>query len=174
MKKLIYLLALSFAISSCMKEDKQGDDKSAYNAKRMADFYEKVMNAHDPSMVDSFCTEDFKEHMPAPGYPPDREGLKAFFRDWFNAFPDMKVDLKWVKAFGDTTMAYASFKGMNSGVFMGRPATNKKIDVEGVDFVIIKDGKATEHWGFLEEGKMMAQMAMDQGPPMMDSTGVKK
>jgi steroid delta-isomerase-like uncharacterized protein len=129
------------------------------------------MNAHDPSMIDSFCTDDFNDHQPPPGYPKGKEGLKASMKDFFSSFPDLKVNVNWVKAFGDTAIAHFTMKGTNSGSYMGGPPTNKTMDVEGMDVVIIKDGKATDHWGYVEEMKMMQQLGMmQQQSPMMDTS----
>ncbi len=173
MKKSIYIFVFAVLTYSCMKVEKNSDEKANTNAKRMTEFYEKVMNAHDPSMIDSFVTDDMKDHMPPPPtYPAGKEGLKSFFRDWFTAFPDLHADVKWVKTFGDTAIAYVKMTGTNTGSWMGAPATNKKMDIESMDIVIIKDGKATEHWGMTEEMKMMTQLGMMQSPG--DSTSMYK
>ena len=49
---------------------------------------------------------------------------------------------------------------------MGMPATNKKIDVEGVDIIRFKNGKAVEHWGVYDNMKMMQQLGMMPPPPL--------
>ena len=60
------------------------------------------------------------------------------------------------------------------------PATNKKMEIHGVDMVRIKDGKATDHWGYSEENKMAQQMgwapSMDGAAPPPDgsSSGTPK
>ena len=60
-------------------------------------------------------------------------------------------------------MMYVHFnmKGTNTGG-MGpdMPATNKAMDVNGVDIIRFENGKAMEHWGYWEESKMMQQLGM--------------
>ena len=41
-------------------------------------------------------------------------------------------------------------------------ATNKAIDVNGVDIVKFADGKGVEHWGYTEESKMMKQLGLGE------------
>lgn len=164
MKKLTYLMILLFTVLSCTQENKQGKDaeNASRNEQRMMEFYQTVMNEHNPAMVDSFCTPDFVEHQPFPGYPADRIGLKMGLSELFTAFPDLTFTVDMIKSWSDTVITKIKMKGTNSGAFMGMPATNKSIEIEGVDIVVLKNGKATEHWGYSEEMKMMSQLGMGE------------
>jgi predicted ester cyclase len=175
MKKIFYLFILIVTAQACNQKENMneehgsnnGNNQTAANEERMREFYQTVINGHNPAMIDSFVTADFVEHQPWPGKSPDREGLKQGFTEMMAAFPDMHATVDMVKCWGDTVMAKFTMKGMNSGMFMGGPATNKEMNVEGVDIIRIKDGKAIEHWGYMEEMKMMNQLGMGQpaGPP---------
>ena len=166
MKRLLYLLAVSVIILSCSKNDSNNNNIEAANIARMQEFYDQVMNAHNPSMIDSFVTSDFIDHQADPRHPAGIEGLKATMMEFFTAFPDLNFKTNIIKAWGDTVMAQVTITGTNSGPFMGMPATNKQINYDGVDIVILKDRKAVEHWGYQEDMKMMAQLGLGQGPPV--------
>jgi hypothetical protein len=44
---------------------------------------------------------------------------------------------------------------------MGMPATNKKIDIMGIDYVSFNsDGKVSEHWGYSDDMMMMQQLGL--------------
>jgi predicted ester cyclase len=80
---------------------------------------------------------------------------------------------------GDKVMAHVTMTGTNSGPMMGMPATNKQVSVDGIDLIMIKDGKATERWGYFDTMKFMAQMGMMPPPgtmpdSMMKADGMKK
>jgi predicted SnoaL-like aldol condensation-catalyzing enzyme len=45
----------------------------------------------------------------------------------------------------------------------GMPATNKPIDIHTVDVLRFENGKVVEHWGYMEEFKMMEQLGMMGG-----------
>ncbi len=169
MKKLTYLIIVFLPLFSCMQKENNttgnnenagGNGQNMANEKKMTEFYQAVLNGHNPAMIDSFCSSSFMDHQPFPGYPPGIEGLKKGMADMMSAFPDMTCNIEMIKSWGDTVMAKFRMKGTNTGMFMGAPATNKAIDVEGIDIVVIKDGKATEHWGYMEEMKMMSQLGM--------------
>ena len=162
MKNITFTWLAITLLFACTKNEPAADNATASNEQRMRDFYEQVMNAHNPAMVDSFCTGDFKDQQMPEGYPGGADGLKKFFSDLFTAYPDLKVEVRYIKSWNDTIMSHIRMTGTNSGPFMGMPATNKKIDIEGVDFIKIKDGKATDHWGYQEESKMMMQLGLMQ------------
>jgi steroid delta-isomerase-like uncharacterized protein len=167
MKKLLYLSFAVMMMSSCMKNESTGNKQGDANMKRMQEFYDQVMNSHNVALIDSFCTPDFVEHQPFPGYPADLNGLKKGMTDMIAAYPDLNFKVNYMRAWGDTVFAHFNMSGTNSGSFMGMPATNKQFNIEGVDIVVIKDGKAVEHWGYMEEGKMMEQLGMG---PSADTT----
>jgi predicted ester cyclase len=160
MKKLLLFLFSLSVITACNKAGHSRNDKTSSNSARMQEFYDKIMNAHNPEMADSFVTADFVDHQPFPGQAPGIAGLKESFKGLFAAYPNLKFETKYIKAWGDTVLAHFNLTGTQSGPFMGMPASNKDINVEGVDIVILKDGKATEHWGYIEELKMMDQIGM--------------
>jgi steroid delta-isomerase-like uncharacterized protein len=164
MKKLIYSILVAGIIASCNMPDNSANEKAAKNEARMREFYDQVFNAHNVTMVDSFLTEDFIEHQPAPGQGPGLAGLKASLTEFFTAYPDVHANVNFMMTKGDTVLAHIKLTGTNSGPLMGNPPTNKSISLEGVDIVVIKDGKATEHWGFSEEMKMMTQLGMMPEP----------
>jgi steroid delta-isomerase-like uncharacterized protein len=175
MKKLIYLIAAVF-LFSCgeRKEMATNDSKGTANEKRMQEFYDKVMNAHNPELVDSFCTPDMVDHQAPPNQASGLDGLKASFREFFAAYPDIHFKTNWMKSSGDTVIAHFTMTGTNSGPFMGMPATNKQFNIDGVDIVTIKDGKANEHWGYQEEMKMMSQIGVMGGPADSSAMSAEK
>ena len=165
MKRAIYLFIL-FSITSCTQSNNRdgqtSNNQKSANEERMLEFYKVVMNGHNPALVDSFCTTDFIDHQPFAGYQGNITGLKNGMSDMITGFPDLNFNVDYIKSWGDTVIAKFRIKGTNSGPFMGTPATNKSIDVEGIDIVIIKNRKASEHWGYIEELKMMSQLGIGQ------------
>jgi predicted ester cyclase len=44
------------------------------------------------------------------------------------------------------------------GEFLGIPPTGKRIEVEAIDIVRMRDGQAVEHWGVTDTIAMMQQL----------------
>ena len=74
------------------------------------------------------------------------------------AFPDLKFELVDMVSEGDRAACHIRITGTHKGDFMGMAPTGKKIDVGGVDFVRIRDGRTAEHWGYSADLVMMEQL----------------
>jgi steroid delta-isomerase-like uncharacterized protein len=170
MKKLFYLAIISCLFTACMK-DMSMDHSTAYKEKTQR-FYDEVINAHNIAAIDSFCTADFVDHNPDQGHSGKGiDDLKAGFRDFFAAYPDIHATTKFMVAHGDTVVSYVTMTGTNSGAMGNKPATNKQVNIDGIDIIAIKDGKAVERWGIFDSMKMMQQLGMmNMGGSMPDST----
>jgi steroid delta-isomerase-like uncharacterized protein len=167
MKKIIYILLIASVFASCNQGDNKANEQIARNKAGMQKFYDEAMNKHNPAFMDSLIVSDFVEHENGPGTPPvkNREDLKKFFTEFISGYPDLNFKVNFMVADSDKVVTHYTFTGINSGPMMGFPATNKKVNYDGVDIVRFnKDGKGVEHWGYMEEGKMMAQLGM--GPDM--------
>jgi steroid delta-isomerase-like uncharacterized protein len=172
MKKFIYLIGLAFIIASCNKPMNNGNMKAEANKDRVQKFYEQVMNAHNPAMADSFCVDEFVDHNPDRGHSGKGiADLKAELSDFFASFPDVKFTPNFLTAEGDTVTVHMTIEGTNSGPMGGMPATNKPVSIEGIDIIVLKDGKATDRWGYFDMMKFMTQLGMmpEPGAPMDSS-----
>ena len=64
----------------------------------------------------------------------------------------------------DTVATYKTFTGTHQGEFMGIPATGKRVTVQVMDFVRVRDGKIAEHSNVVDVFGLLAQLgAMPSG-----------
>ena len=126
-----------------------------------------LLNAGDVDGFGDLLVDDFVEHEELPGLAPGKEGVKAFFRMYHAAFPDLRMEAQDVLPSGDKVVARARATGTHQGEFMGIPATGKRIDVQLVDIIRFgDDGLAREHWGVFDSMAMMQQLGVvPEGPP---------
>lgn len=174
MKKIIITIAAFAALTACMPPNKTGKDTISQNEEMMRKFNEEVINKHNANMVDSLVAPDYVDHEADPGFPPNRAGLKKAMDEMIKGFPDITCKINRMVADSNTVWIEYTTTGTNTGTMMGMPATGKKINIDGVEIVRYKDGKAVEHWGYAEDIKMMQQLGMM--PAMtggMDSTKAK-
>jgi len=134
--------------------------EEARNRKIAMRFYEEVVNAHNVDALDKYCAPNYLEHQYDTHYDSDLKGVKKAFKEYFTAFPDMRVKVNFMMAEGDLVTAHITTSGTNTGPIYGQKATNKKFEINGVDITRFKNGKVEEHWGFAEEGKLLTQLGL--------------
>jgi predicted ester cyclase len=124
-----------------------------------AQFYTDVVTKRNVDAIDNYTTEQFTEHQTLPpGVPSGREGVKVYFKMMLDAFSDLKVTPIMFLSDGDKILAHTRWEGTNTGSFMGKPATKKKVSFESMDIITFADGKATEHWGVSDDAALMRQL----------------
>lgn len=175
-------LLLIFSSCSQTKHDEAAGNNSNTEHNKMA--MQKVYDAFASGNTDSlgnYVAENCVEHTPMEGTNPQGlQGLKDMIAMQRSAFPDMKCTVISMVAEGDMVATHFNMKGTNTGAMGKMPASGKAIDINGVDLVKFENGKAVEHWGYMEEGKMMKQMGMipemnnmpaDSSKAMMEKKG---
>ena len=126
----------------------------------------EMFNTGDLTDLEKYAMADFKDHQ----MPPEitSTGLQAA-RDMIalyrTSMPDLHQEWLHASTTGDRTYIHYRMKGTNTGPYGDMPATGKAMDVMGVDIIRFQDGKAAEHWGYMEEAKMMEQLGMMGGEP---------
>ena len=121
----------------------------------------ELLNAGDVDGFGDLLSDDFVEHEETPGLAPTKDGVKAFFRMYLAAFPDLRMDPVDVLPSGDKVVARVKATGTNTGEFMGMPATGKSVDVQLIDIMRFgDDGLVHEHWGVFDAMAMMQQLGV--------------
>lgn len=147
----------AFVVMAAMAGVSHAEATGDANTAALKRFYAEI-NRGNLGAVEELVAADFVEHEVLPGFPPTREGVKAFFAMMRGAFPDLTMDAEFFMADGDKVAAYLTMKGTHQGEFMGMAATGNKINVKTVDIIRMRNGKAVEHWGVTDGATMMEQL----------------
>ena len=139
-----------------------GSAEEQRNEQRTREFLDELFNKGNFAAIEEYLTPDFNDHTLSPGQEPGLEGFRNWVMDYRAAFPDLKVTVERLISRDDFVVIHLRQQGTNSGPWksMGMPATGRTIDFRGLDLVRIKDGRATEHWGYIDEMTMMQQLGM--------------
>lgn len=121
--------------------------------------------AGKPDGIEEVVAENFVTHMEMPGVTSSGiQQLKDMIAMAAAGFTDNKMEDLHLIAEDDRVVAHYKWHGVNSGSMgEGMPATNKPIDVHAVDVLRFENGKVVEHWGYMEEMRMMQQLGMMPG-----------
>jgi predicted ester cyclase len=117
----------------------------------------------DAEILDDFLSEDFVEHTPFPGIPPDREGWKQLFKMFAEATPGYHI-INDLIAEDDKVVAHITAFGKHVGDIFGIAATNKEFSMTGIVIWRLKNGKITEHWAQSDMLGMMVQLGVIPAP----------
>ncbi len=88
-----------------------------------------------------------------------RAPLMAMLSGYFTALPDIKAEVEDVFGEGDRVFTRVRLTGTNTGEFMGKPATGKRVDIRWLMNVArVQDGKVIEEWELFDNLDMMKQL----------------
>ncbi len=117
-----------------------------------------VISSGELDGLDAFIAVDFKDHSAPPEVAPGLAGAKQNLGMFHTVFSDFHLMAEDMIANEDKVVARFKFVGVNTGEFMGMPATGKDISVTGIEIFRFADGKIVERWGEFDMMGMMQQL----------------
>ena len=117
----------------------------------------KAIETGDVSHLDSIIDKDFVDHAGEKGDVKGIDSLKKMFAQMHNEINDLNIEEIANATDGDYNIALIRMTGTTAKAMMGMPA-GTKLDMKSVEVVKVKDGKAMEHWGYMDPKDMMKMM----------------
>ena len=161
-----------FFCAACTTNEKAGA-VSATAQKNLDAFYvvDNAFETGDLSRIDSVVASDFVDHTPMGTW--NRDSLKTMITTMKNA-GTIKSEIKKILADDEYVMAWLHWTGTSNGTVPGMPPAGP-VDMNGVEVVRFKDGKAVEHWAFMDAVEAMKMMsAPQQTTPSTNPTSTDK
>lgn len=167
MKKFLFILSTGFIVllTSCGGKKESGGMSDA--AKKNLEVVHTVVNAFetgDVSKINDLVSADFLDHTDK-GDMVGPDSLKAAVTMMHKMDSTLKFNLVKELADDEYVTAWYKLTGTSDGS-MGMP--KGPFEMSSIDVVKFKDGKAIEHWSFLEMADVMKMMPPP--PPPMDPT----
>jgi steroid delta-isomerase-like uncharacterized protein len=125
--------------------------------------FEHAFRAGDQATIDELCDPGLVDHNPAPDQESTLAGFKQKIAGYCALFPDLEEDLQDIVASGDTVCTRWVVTGSLQQEFMGIPPTGQTIEVEGMNFYRLKDGRVTDVWAQSDALGMMQQLGAIPG-----------
>ena len=116
----------------------------------------EAINANDMDVMD----ELFVPKLARP--------TKRSFTSFHAAFPDWRMELVELVAEGNTVVARFRCSGTNQGEFKGVPPTGRRMEVDEVYFLRVKDGKFVYFWGLEDDLTRMRQLGLISSPEHLE------
>jgi steroid delta-isomerase-like uncharacterized protein len=112
-------------------------------------FFADVVARGDLDILDDIATEDYDDHVSLPGQAPGRAGLKRRIATIRAAFEPRHV-LHDIIVDDDLVAVRWTLRGTHVGPFLGLPATNRKVEFDGIDIYRMRDGRMSAHWNVVD------------------------
>ena len=169
MKKLFFTAAtamLCLFISCNDTDTSTSTTESSANETNKAKFkmIYHALETGDVSKLDSIIDKDIVDHGNPMGDVKGIDSVKKWFVEFHSKTKDVKVESIATATDGDYVFDYTRMTGTITTPFMGMPAG--PMDMTSIDLVKLKDGKAVEHWSFMDVRDAMKMMG---GAPPMDN-----
>jgi predicted ester cyclase len=132
------------------------------NKSLMLRLIEEGFNKGNLAVVDEVFAPDSKEHQ--RGNHDGVEGAKEVISTLRRWFPDFSMHAEDIVASGDKVWARFKATGTNLGSAMRKPPTGRRMSVDVIDIIRVKDGKIVEHWGVPDQLGMMLQIGLFPSP----------
>ena len=128
------------------------------HGQELAETYVKMLNTHDPDLVDQFEAEGYINHnaVVADG----REANRQFWHSFFVGLPDVSASMEDLVIAGDRVVGRFVYRGTHTGDFMGIPASGSAVEMRSIDIWRIEDGMFAEHWDELNYLEVFQQVGV--------------
>jgi predicted ester cyclase len=182
MKKILFLasvVAISLMISCKNEETKTTAAKEPSKNEAAVKAVYAALESGDVSKIDSVIATDAVDHNGGPMGKELKgsESIKHMFVTMHKSVPDLKMNAEVMASEGDYVFSWVRMTGTVSATpdpSLGMPA-NTKMDMKSVDIVKFNsEGKATDHWGYMDPVDMMKMMPPPTPPTNMPPADTTK
>ncbi len=138
------------------KADKQLSD----NLKMYKSVWDDIINKRE---IDKINETNFDTNITLITVPENIvgiQGFKDYYQNYLTGFSDVTFTIVDVFGQGDKIVKQWNFKGTHTGTFFGIPASGKKVDINGVTLVKMKDGKIAKEQDFLDNLSFYKQLGL--------------
>lgn len=156
--KKIFFAAFAALLCTCIScnDTATTDTKSSAQEKNIAasDIISNAFKTGDVSKIDSAVSDDFVDHTDQ-GDKKGKDSLKSMINMVHTNFPDMKMEKVRELADDEYVFSWMRYTGVSDGS-MGIP--KGPYDMTAIEVSKFKDGKAVEHWAFMNMQDLMKMM----------------
>lgn len=135
--------------------------------------WEEFINQARPEVADEIYADRFEFHDPAHVFISDvvdtPDQMKRMVADFRRAFPDLKYHILDVVAEGDdVVLRWRQTSTHTEPLVPGHPAGGEKVDVTGIDWFTVRDGRIVREiaeWNMLGMVQQIGLAPAQPGPP---------
>lgn len=130
------------------------------NKKAVLRFNKEFIEQGNLKSFHELVAADVINHSAPPGSSQGPDGMLYFLQNILRkAFPDMKVEILDQIAEGDRVTTRKAIHATHFGEFMGVPASQKRVTINVIDIIRLRNGQYVEHWGISNLAEIISQVS---------------
>jgi steroid delta-isomerase-like uncharacterized protein len=126
--------------------------------------FDEAFNQGNLAVVDELLSSDHLAHNAFGGAPNGPQGLKWLIAMFRAAFPDLQCNVEDEIREGDKVATHWTMCGTHKGAFLGNPPTGRQVDVQGMIFARIENGRIVEDWFLIDQLSILQQLGLVPPP----------
>lgn len=128
-------------------------------------FFHEFWNDRRLTIASEIVSSDCLTHQLRSGgddtpVPRGPEALTAHVTEWLRAFPDLRFEIEQMVADGDLVTTRCTASGTHSAVWLGVPASGRRISIRMVVTHRVVNGSIVEDWVLVEFLGALQQMGV--------------
>jgi steroid delta-isomerase-like uncharacterized protein len=130
--------------------------------------YDEVWNKRKVQVIKEIISPSHALHGPNTfGTSVGPEAYERQYLSFLTGFPDLRLTIEDIVSEGDKVAVSWNFSGTHKGEFMGVPATNKTVSVDGITINHVANGKIMDSYISYDALGLMQQVGavVNFGPP---------
>lgn len=129
----------------------------------LIDQFAATLSAHDIDAFAALFAETYINHQmsaaaPMPTGTTPKQASVGIFAARLKGLPDLQVTVETQIASNNMAAASFIYEGTHSGIFLGIPATGRRLRFTSCDIFRVANGKFVEHWGMGDLAGVMTQL----------------
>ena len=145
---MLIILTTGFQTAQGQVTKKRTESKMALeqNKQVVIKFNKEFFESGNTEITKELLSDSFTNHTAPPNAPKDASAMIEFITGFHKSFSNITVRIDEVLAEADKVSLRKTITATHTGEFMGKTATEKKIEMNVIEIDILKDGKITDHW----------------------------
>ena len=122
-------------------------------------FNKEVIEEGNRASFETIMDEGFVNHSAPAGTPAGPESMWNTFQNVLRpALSELQVQIHEQLCDGDKVTTRKSITGCHTGPLLGIAPTGRRIAIDVIDIVRVRDGRYAEHWGINTLPAILAQL----------------
>jgi predicted ester cyclase len=133
----------------------------ATNKTLVLNYYQRVVGGGALAEIRDYIGDTYIDHNAPPSTATGSAAVEMHLRALRNTFPDFTLSTHEVIAENEWVAVRVTAEGTHLGEWLGIKPSGKRIQLRGLNFDRVQNGRIVEHWGEADTVDMLLQMGVD-------------